>query len=704
MRNRVALSCLLLFAAVCLAIWLWPRQKHNLLLITLDTTRADRLGCYGYKAARTPVLDELARSGVICERAYTVAPLTLPAHTSLFTGLYPAETGIRTNGHGRLDDSIPTLAEILKRQGFDTAAFVASFVLDARFGLDRGFRKYDDDIAGERAGADDVHRDRPGAAVIDAALAWLGENRSAPFFCWVHLFDPHAPYLSHADQFQDEFSDRPYDGEIAYVDQQIGRLMTFLKNRGIDSRTLVVIVGDHGEGLGEHVERRHGLTLYDATMHVPLIFRDPEQLSAGRRVASSISIVDLSPTILDVLGFNDRRATTGKSMKAALLGKTAPPSPCYGATDDPFFRNGSAPLRSLLQDEWKYIRTTRAELYDLKADPGERQNLAGSEPARLQAMEARMVELEAQMVARSGSNVPLNPAQRRALESLGYVGSPQAIPAPPVAGRPDIKDLLPLEMQIEDAVDLFEEGKTDAAIDELQRIAPLAPGHAKAHWYLAAALRKLARPAESHAVLQRLLDVKPDAVEGHYGLALALVDENRLDEAQAEFNRTLQLDPDFAEAHYDLAMIDVRRGNAESALSHFGAVLEIDHCHGAAYVERGTLLVTQGRIAEALADFRSALKYSPRSPTLHHNLGLVLAGKGQIDDALAHLRQAIELAPQTAEFRYSFGTLLMSHRDYGAAAEQFSRALELNPDHAAARARLEEASEAKSTADGKPGS
>src|SRR5262245_49569433 len=201
-------------------IWLWPRPKPPVLLITLDTTRADRLGCYGYGGGRTPVLDALAEGGVLCERAYTVAPLTLPAHASLLTGLYPAENGVRTNGRGRLDDEIPTLAEVFRRQGYDTGAFVASFVLDRKFGLARGFKTYDDDFGGDEPVTDALHRQRHGKAVVDAALAWLKEKRSGPFFCWVHLYDPHFPYLAHEDLFGDEFADRPYDAEIGYVDQQ----------------------------------------------------------------------------------------------------------------------------------------------------------------------------------------------------------------------------------------------------------------------------------------------------------------------------------------------------------------------------------------------------------------------------------------------------------------------------------------------------
>src|SRR5262245_22977537 len=287
--------------AVCLlaaaACWLWPRQKPSVLLITLDTTRADRLGCYGYSAARTPVLDSIAAAGALCERAFTVAPVTLPAHTSMFTGLYPAETGVVTNGRGRLASDVPLLAETLDREGYDTAGFVGSFVLNRKFGLTRGFRIYDDDFAGDDASPDAVGRQKHAAALVVAALKWLAEKRSRPFFCWVHLFDPHAPYLTHTDLFGNEFADRPYDAEVAYVVRHIGRLVDELKARHLETHTIVVVVGDHGEGLGEHNAQTHGMTLYQEALRVPLIFRHPGQLAPGGRVAQGLSIVDLSPTI-----------------------------------------------------------------------------------------------------------------------------------------------------------------------------------------------------------------------------------------------------------------------------------------------------------------------------------------------------------------------------------------------------------------------
>lgn len=266
-----------------IAGWFWPRHRPSLLVVTLDTTRADRLGCYDSASARTPVLDELAASGVLCENAYSVAPMTLPAHASLFTGLYPPETGVVTNGRGRLSETNQTLAEILKRQGYDTAAFVGSFVLNARFGLDQGFRTYDDDLAGGEPELTGVLRRRSGEAVVDAAIRWLAEkrSRSQPFFCWVHLYDPHAPYLAHTELFGDEFHGRPYDAEIAYIDRQVGRLVDFLRSHRLEDDTLLVVVADHGEGLGDHGEETHSETLYNSILRVPLIFRQTGRLRSG---------------------------------------------------------------------------------------------------------------------------------------------------------------------------------------------------------------------------------------------------------------------------------------------------------------------------------------------------------------------------------------------------------------------------------------
>jgi arylsulfatase A-like enzyme/Tfp pilus assembly protein PilF len=692
MMRRKVLLLALAAAGVAGVVWFWPRPRPNLLLITLDTTRADRIGCYGYAPARTPALDALAASGVLCERACTVAPLTLPAHASLFTGLYPAENGVRTNGRGRLDDSLPTLADVLRRQGYDTAAFVAAFVLDSKFGLARGFKTYDDDIAGDESGGDALLRQRTGEAVVDAALAWLGRPRSAPFFCWVHLYDPHAPYLDHTDLFGDEFAGRPYDAEIAYDDRQVGRLLEFLKTRGLDAGTLVVVVGDHGEGLGQHVEQTHGSTLYDVTMRVPLLFRLPGRLASGRSVPGNISLVDVFPTVLELLGLKAAPRMSGRSVKAALEGATKSESLCYGATDEPFLIDGWSPLRSLTDGRWKYIRTTRVELYDLASDPQELHNLAENDPDRTREMESHLAEFESRLVPRAEVQVQISGAERRALASLGYTGGAGAPPAVAASAHlADVKDMLPFDIAVDEANKLKSDGSVEAATERLRAIVRDAPAHTRANWSLAWALWDQSREDEAMDVFLSLLALKPDSRDAHNGLATMLLYRDRPADAIPEFLKVLDIDPEFAEAHYNVAKACLQTGQPREALPHLNAVLEIDPRHAGAWQWRAHVLGGLGQIDAAIADCREAVKYAPDSPEAHHNLGAFLAEHGDAVEAEAHLARAVELNPASAEFHYALGTFLVRRRRHDEAIEQLLRAVELKAEFPAAQAALKSA-------------
>ncbi len=699
MRRRLVLVGVAAAILGGLAIWFWPRPRPHLLLITLDTTRADRLGCYGYAGARTPVLDELAAAGVLCERAYTVAPLTLPAHASLFTGLYPAETGVRTNGRGRLDDSLPTLAQVLKRQGYDTAAFVASFVLDGKFGLDQGFNVYDDDIAGDEPAPDALHRNRNGASVVDSALEWLGKPRSRPFFCWVHLYDPHSPYLPHHDLFGDEFDERPYDAEIAYVDQQVGRLVEFLRVRRLEDQTLVVVVGDHGEGLGEHVEREHGWTLYNATLHVPLIFRRPTNLPPGGRVAMNVSMVDISPTILDLLGVGLPRKITGTSLRPALFGEPFPGSICFGATDEPFLSNDWSPLRSLTEGNWKYIRTTRLELYDLARDPQERHNLAEEDLGKTEEMESKMSELESRLIPRAETPVRLSATERRALATLGYAGGAGGSSGQPAAANlPDVKDMLPFTIAVDEAEMLMRKGDIEPAVERLKEIVSQAPTHTRASWSLAWTLWEqsksdVSKKEEALEVLRALLALKPDCRDGHLAMGMML-QRDQPAQAIAEFEKALETDPEFPDAHYHLATTLLRIGKIEDALSHYNAVIELDPRHAEAYQYRARVLAQLGRLDDSVADYRNAVKCAPESSDAHHNLGAALAEYGDVNEARHHLARAVELNPQRAELQFALGSILARMQRYDEALVPLTQAVDLKPGYAAAEEALEAARQA----------
>jgi tetratricopeptide (TPR) repeat protein len=591
-----------------------------------------------------------------------------------------------------LDDSIPTLAEALKRQGYDTAAFVASFVLNGKFGLDRGFKIYDDDFAGEEQGVDALHRMRRGEAVVDAALAWLGQKRERPFFCWIHLYDPHAPYLSHDDLFGDEFADRPYDAEIAYVDRQVGRLVEFLKDRDLEGATLVVVVGDHGEGLGEHTEKAHGMTLYNSTLHVPLIVRQPGKIPSGRRVSINVSLVDLAPTILDLLRVTDRRKISGTSLQPVLAGSEFTPSLCYGATDEPFLINGCSPMRSLTEGGWKYVRTTRPELFNLANDPHERQNLAESDPVKMRAMEERIAKFESRLVARAQAQVQLSAAERRTLASLGYAGGMSQLPeGEPPPDLPDIKDVLPFDIAAEQAEKLINEGSADAGIVQLREVIIKAPTHTMAYRLLGTALTEKAEFEEAKAAFCALLAVKPDALAGYYGLGNVFVAEGRPDLAIAEFSKAVELDPEFAEAHFNLGAALVQIGRPDAALGHFGLALEIDPGYAIAYQGRANLLANLGRIDEAISDWKMSLKYAPDEADSHHHLGIVLADRGAATEAREHLVRAVELSPGDADLQYDLGLFLVRQREYSDAIRHLSKALELRPGYQPAQERLNEA-------------
>ena len=417
-------------------------RRLNVLLITLDTTRADRLGCYGYSAAKTPVLDRLAQQGVLFERAYAPVPLTLPSHASMLTGLYPPEHGLRNNGQGALPSGLPTLATELQAAGYETGAFVAAFVLDHKFGLQRGFETYNDDLSTADPSLDGHHQYRDGGLVINAALRWLRPRSSKPFFCWVHLFDPHYPYLTHEDRFGTQFQDRPYDAELAYVDDEIGRLIAALRKSGALEHTIIVVVGDHGESLGEHGELSHAMTVYDATLRVPLLVVSPRESQPGHRVAEPVSLVDLTPTVLDLLGKRPLPQASGRSLRAAVRGEPLTTLPCYAETDEPYHAGHWSPLRALITQQWKYIRSPKAELYDLLADPQELLNLATKSPDQLQKLEGELTAWEERMNQRLAGNVALTEQERRALSGLGYAShhKPNGEEERPLR---DVKDMLP---------------------------------------------------------------------------------------------------------------------------------------------------------------------------------------------------------------------------------------------------------------------
>lgn len=691
-RGRVFLILGVLAVAAVGTAWLVLRPvKMNVLIVTLDTTRADHLGCYGRAGALTPTLDALAAGGVLFERAYTVAPLTLPAHASLFTGLYPPEHGLRINGQSRLSENIPTLAKILADQGYDTGAFIASFVLDAKFGLNQGFATYGDDLSGAGPADHALHRYRAGNLVVDDALKWLQGHFQQPFLCWVHLYDPHSPYLDHADQFGERFKASPYDGEIAFVDQQVARLRDFLKQRGMDDRTLVVVVGDHGEGLGEHHERRHGKMLYNSTLHVPLIVSLPGKLPAGRRVPDAVSLVDLFPTILETLHQPWPTPISGRSLLAVASGAQLEPRACYGETDEPFHEAGWSPVRSLTTDRWKYIKAPRPELYDLAEDPAELHDLAASDGAELAVLEQRLAEMESRMKPFHDAGVRLSPREQRAMASLGYAAGKNGI-VQPLAHQalPDMKDMIEPFNALEDARNLLESGSLDSAVEKLNALVAAAPNYEMAQVILGDALSQAGKFNEAVSQFKKILKHNPESEMAYSHLGDALAAKGHYAEAIQYYQESLKRDPDSDGLQYNLGRALVQSGRVGEAIPHFEAALELDPSFVHAYVELGSAMLREGRPDEAVKHYQSALKYDAQSLQAHANLASVYAGRGQFALAAEHLEHAAMIAPQDANLQYSLGAVLASQGRLKAAAEHLQKSLHLRPDNPPARSLLDQ--------------
>jgi arylsulfatase A-like enzyme/Flp pilus assembly protein TadD len=582
-RRRVWMLALLVIV-VASGLYGWRSvvlsRRPNVLLITLDTTRADRIGCYGYRLAETPHLDALAHRGVRFERAYAPAPMTSPSHTSLMTGLWPPEHGVYTNGQMALASEIPTAAALLQQRGYNTAAFVAAFVLQAKFGLNQGFLVYDDDLSTADTGGDVLHRYRDGRHVVDSAIDWLTKQQklsATPFFCWVHLYDPHDPYLAHEDVFGDRFVDRPYDGELAYIDRQVGRLLDALVKLGMMEHTVIVVVGDHGESLGEHGEETHGYMLHESTLRVPLIIAEPRRPTSGQRVPSPVSLVDVFPTLLELGRVSPQEESAGRSLKPALDGKSLAPHLCYSQTEEPYLQAFWSPLQGLTTDRWRYVRTSKPELYDLADDPQELHNLAPELPDRVAELSAKLAELEARFQRRSASHVTLSGREQRALESLGYAaGGPHSQSRQQGRSLPDIKDMIGHLNQLQHGTRLLDDGKFEEAATLLEPLARDVPNFLRARLNLGLCQIKLRHFDDAVRWLESALEVDPDSDRAHDMLGFANLKLGKLEQAEEHFQRLLELRPDSEHGHLFLGEVCQRRQQFPLAIRHYEEALRIN--------------------------------------------------------------------------------------------------------------------------------
>lgn len=672
----------------CRADWtaIRSRRAPSVLLISVDTLRADRVGAYGYRAASTPAMDALAARGLRFEQAATVTPLTLPAHTSLLTGTFPGFHGVRDNASFYVGDELTTLAEVLRGRGYRTGGFIGAYVLDRRWGIAQGFDHYFDDFDLSRfemaAGLDAAQR--PGSEVVDHALAWLTSIRDQPFFAWVHLYDPHSPYVP-PEPYRSRFPatmQGAYDGEVASADAQIGRLIDYLRTSGDFDKTIVVVVGDHGESLGEHGEQQHGFFVYEAAMHIPLIVAGPAV--PVRSVADQVRIVDVMPTVLDLVGASIPAAVQGTSLlplgrggKLDLL--------AFGETWYPRYHYGWSELTAVRDGRYKFIAAPRRELYDTQRDPGETEDLSAANPRTADALERALREMAARTSASAPAQAPrsVDPEAEERLRALGYVAATVSRSALADKPRGDPKDKIGLynllKLAGQDSVDR----RLDDGIAKVRQVLAADPAVIEAYTMLGNMHVKAGRHADAIEAYKRALAIDAEHEGAAWSLALAYRDSGKIDEARAGFERVYQLNPRSARALYQLANLSAGRGDFATAAATLEKGLKLDGDHAAFLVKLGEARLELKQLDAAQAALVEAIKTKPSQSMAHYDLGLVYEARGDWRAAAAEYEAEIAVSPKLYQPHFNLAKLLAANGRPTDAVTHFRAAVEKNREFGA---------------------
>lgn len=712
-----------------------PAESFSLVLVTLDTTRADRIGAFGGRAVPTPRIDRLAAEGTIALEAISQVPLTLPSHATILTGRYPASHGVRHNGIYHLRPEEETLAEHLRAAGFHTAAFVGSYVLNRGFGVEQGFETYDDVPVNRFAGGrDQVFEAQRSADEVNAKVReWLEHRPPGRFFLWVHYYDPHDPYAP-PESPKRKLAGQGYEREISYVDACLGDLVDALAAKGLLDGALLAVAGDHGESLGEHGEKTHGLFLYEGDVHVPLLLRAPGLVPEGRAIRGPVELADLAPTVLDYLKLAPLAKAEGRSLKARIEGSDdGKLAVAHAETLMPRLEFGWSDLAMVRDARFKYVRAPRPELYDLRDDPAEARDLSASDAERAGEMGSRLAAWEsAARGAGTGDDAasrrPLDPDEEARLRSLGYLSGTAFKEGDGAAGSVDPKDGIAELRALDEARDRLAEGDPDGA---LARVAPILKANpsnhearatrilalvdkhelaaaedealqalalagrggpaserlaTKARGLLASVYRLAGKDAAAEREYRRLLaddaENEPVAVD----LARLLVETKRLDEAAALLDPLLARDPRNGMALAARFELATARGDDEARLAAARAMADEKTGDAATLLAAGRLLGERKEYARAAACLEVAVDLMPRpDPVVLGQLGVARLAAGDLARAEEAFRAGEALAPGDPRPVYYLGLVASRRGDAAAARREFERALALEPRFGPAR-------------------
>ena len=710
-------------AGICLAAGAYflkqrgPARRPNILFIVVDTLRNDHLACYGYDKIKTPHIDSIAQQGVLFEEVISQAPLTLPSHCSFFTSTYPQYNEVRDNGAYKLDESAVTLAERLKENGYHTAAFVSTFVLNKSHQLDQGFDVYDDETdIRERRKQKKVVRmiegERRAEEVTEKALGWLRDNKDRRFFLWVHYYDPHTVY-DPPSPFKEEYADNLYDGEIAYTDEYIGRLLAAVKEAGLKENTLVVFVSDHGEGLGQHDESGHAVFIYDSTLRVPLLMSWPGVIPEGKVVKGQVRLVDIMPTILDLTGIKKNRELQGRSLEKQVLKSTrAVKRDAYSESLYAHLRYNWSPLQSYRTGEWKYIKSPEPELYNIQEDPGELVNLAGQQPGVLGDLDKALGKFLKKTSARESkqTKVAMDDETRDKLMSLGYIQGDFSRDSE----EPVPKDMIKVLELINLSDRMANSGMIDKAIEGFNEVLTIDPENKEVYQHLAQCYKEKGGYEQAAKYFRKAASYNPDDPMVHDGLGNAYKNMGMLEEAFREFTIAHELDPEDSAVINNIGWYYQQKSDYGKAMEFYEKVLEIDaecavvHVNKAicyrkmqeydeaekaldaafelddelafGYAEKGAFVATLGNVDEGVEYCKKAVELDPQSFDGHNNLGFCYELKGIFKQAVPHYLKAIEISPWQPLARCNLANTYLKLKAYRKAKEQLEEVLKIKPD------------------------
>ncbi len=664
-----------------------PPTRPSVILITIDTVRADHVGCYGAQMVKTPTLDALAHDGVVFERAISQVPLTWPSHAVILTGTYPFQNGVQDFTGQPLAQQFRTVAQTFHQAGYATGAVISAFVLDRSWGLARGFDFYDDAFSARTFEKKETSLvDRPAGESVAHAIAWLKKTPRRPFFLWLHLYDPHSPYES-PEPYHAEYASHPYDGAIAYADHELGNLITWLKQNHLYDSSLIIALSDHGESLGEHGEDEHGFFVYNSTVHIPLIVKPPtgSGISAGRR-REPVETTAVAPTLLELAGVKrvpENRAPKSEEKSAdksedsiytqfqspALLNNSSvgttsdknhartetANNPAYSETFYPFSSFGWSPLHALESERFHFIEAPRPELYDLEADPGETHNLATEQPATVAVFQEKLRTLLAHnpFTRHAAGAGNLSPDAQDKLRALGYFGFRAPVSAdslkPGLAGPlADPKDKLwefNAILKATDDFQLHEDDQAEALLHEVQQkdpqiyVIPFMLGESylrQQNWDGAA------------EQLQRCLTLNPDFDHAMTGLARALAKLGRVDEAKSWLHKALQINPENYRAWYEMGLLDQKTDPA-AALAAYQKSIAIQPNFSPGQRETALAFFQQKDYAAAAIHLEKTLALGLEDARLHNFLGICYSQTNRMSKAVREHQRAIELDPKLPE-------------------------------------------------------